>query len=282
MKACLCLPFILWSIISNAQSLTIREVFDLHPGDKYSYFHRLPDGPEQYNFIKVIDRHDIGGDTIELTYFRAIWKYIILVGYERFTDTFKKTYSGLDKPIFYNFKLKDTIIYHNPKDSNYARIEFKDTSYTDSCGSTINYRIDDDYTGLSGTYLHDTFAIKGIGLFLHYLSDPGGGSVNEHFDRVTYYNKTSGISCGTASIYPLNTEIIKRNKVNCYPNPVNSILHVSGIDEGFYCIRNSLGQTISSGKIVKGEIQLNDLSAGNYIIDIITETGIQTQWLIKN
>ncbi len=264
-----------------AQTLSVREVYDLYPGDKYAYYFGVPNGPEQFNFIKVLQRDNIGKDTIEITYFRAIWKYVVLIGYERFTDTFKMTYTHLDQPIFQDFPKRDTIIYYHDS-SNFAYIIQKDSSYTDSCNRLYNYRMDQDYTGLSGTYIDDSFAVKGIGVFQYFFADPAGGYVYGHTDRLNYYYKASGESCGIPSKYPLAIDDRTISAIRFYPNPAISSIQIEGIENAYYTIYDLNGQKTMQGKIVDGKIDISTLSSGKYILYIITEGQTESAIFVKS
>lgn len=281
MKRTALIIFAFISLKLMAQPLTVREVFDLYPGDKYSYHFGVPFGPEQFNFIKVLNRENFGNDTLKITYFRAVWKYVSLVGYERFTDTFTSIYHHLDNKIFQDFPKRDTIIYYLDS-TEFPRIIRKDSTYTDSCSRRYNFRMDEDYTGLSGTYIDDSFAVEGIGVFQYNFSDPAGGYVYGHTDRLNYYSKASGETCGVPSKYPLSVMEHTKQSLRFYPNPAVSYIQIESVEDAYFSIYNLSGQKIDDGKITDGKIDVSTLPAGQYILYILSEDHVESAVFVKS
>ena len=53
-----------------------------------------------------------------------------------------------------------------------------------------------------------------------------------------------------------------------YPNPATDKLTISGVDNGEYVLLNNLGQKVQSGKIQKGDISIDGLSEGAYLLQL--------------
>ena len=53
-----------------------------------------------------------------------------------------------------------------------------------------------------------------------------------------------------------------------YPNPATDKLTISGVDNGEYVLLNNLGQKVQSGKILKGDISIDGLSEGAYLLQL--------------
>ena len=80
--------------------------------------------------------------------------------------------------------------------------------------------------------------------------------------------------------YTLSTNELKKSTLKIYPNPVKNILNIDTEDQfqkaDIYTINGQLIKT----SLLK-EINVSDLSKGNYIIKIKTDKGLQTEKMIK-
>lgn len=62
---------------------------------------------------------------------------------------------------------------------------------------------------------------------------------------------------------------IKKTKTpKLYPNPATDVIHLEGAEKSSFVIYNSVGQLVKSGEINKGEIAIQDLVKGQYILKL--------------
>ena len=91
---------------------------------------------------------------------------------------------------------------------------------------------------------------------------PDGGQMGFYLDLSDYLN-TSNIAD-------------TKNKVSIYPNPVNDVLNISGLNaEAKITITNILGQKVKSEEIKNSKINVQNLEKGTYILSIV-ENGVTT------
>ncbi len=71
------------------------------------------------------------------------------------------------------------------------------------------------------------------------------------------------------------TDLSGKNQNTIYPNPVKDVLNIRSKESGELTFRiiNSAGQMISSGKSASHQINVNQLSTGNYIIELTDKNG---------
>lgn len=80
----------------------------------------------------------------------------------------------------------------------------------------------------------------------------------------------------------LSTEEFNQESFNIYPNPaIGNTIHVSYNGPLDYEIYNLLGQRVSKGKTLDGNIPLNAINKGMYLIKLKTDTQSITKKLIK-
>ncbi|WP_435525048.1 T9SS type A sorting domain-containing protein [Chryseobacterium indoltheticum] len=53
-----------------------------------------------------------------------------------------------------------------------------------------------------------------------------------------------------------------------YPNPATDIIHIDGVDNSNFVIYNAAGQLVKSGEVQKGEITVQELVKGQYILKL--------------
>ena len=96
-------------------------------------------------------------------------------------------------------------------------------------------------------------------------------------------------SYGQVEDYTINvTSSAKENElnsisINLYPNPVKGdVLHISGFEgEGSFRIFSSMGQELGNGKVENNMINVGNLSAGTYLIEVVTSNGTNMKRFIK-
>jgi len=75
-------------------------------------------------------------------------------------------------------------------------------------------------------------------------------------------------------------ELLGEYMLTLWPNPSNDILNLRSLNSGFspdsYQIIDPRGRTISSGKILKGAVSLQQLEAGYYFIRVIDVGGLES------
>ena len=82
----------------------------------------------------------------------------------------------------------------------------------------------------------------------------------------------------------LGTNIVSKNQVSVYPNPVENILHINATEKvDSISIFNVLGQKISNVMIGenKKHIDVSSLAAGVYMVNIISNATQETFKIVK-
>ncbi|MEO8515399.1 MAG: GEVED domain-containing protein [Flavobacterium sp.] len=70
--------------------------------------------------------------------------------------------------------------------------------------------------------------------------------------------------------------------IRLYPNPTNSILNVTEVSEkASFKVYNLLGQTVMIGKVPHGTIDVSNINAGNYILEISDNDTVTSKRFIK-
>ncbi|MDY7395684.1 T9SS type A sorting domain-containing protein [Aureibaculum sp. 2210JD6-5] len=82
---------------------------------------------------------------------------------------------------------------------------------------------------------------------------------------------------------PLSTNEFELDGLSIYPNPFQSELNVSILDNANYTLINANGQTVKSGNLMIGDNKFNlaSLANGMYYLIIKTETGMASKKVIK-
>lgn len=79
-----------------------------------------------------------------------------------------------------------------------------------------------------------------------------------------------------------NTEELKDNSFNLYPNPASEALYVDGVpSEGKFYIMSTHGSIIKEGIVSDTMIDISDLASGTFIIRFIQSDGIVEDYFIK-
>ncbi|MFL9835095.1 T9SS type A sorting domain-containing protein [Chryseobacterium terrae] len=61
---------------------------------------------------------------------------------------------------------------------------------------------------------------------------------------------------------------VKTKTVALYPNPATDVIHLDGVNDSNFMIYNAAGQLVKSGEIQKGEIAVQELVKGQYILKL--------------
>jgi chitodextrinase len=71
-------------------------------------------------------------------------------------------------------------------------------------------------------------------------------------------------------------------EINLYPNPTSSIINVTSVsDNATFKVYNLLGQTVINGKLSNGSINVSNINAGNYILEITDKETTTVKRFIK-
>jgi chitodextrinase len=71
-------------------------------------------------------------------------------------------------------------------------------------------------------------------------------------------------------------------EINLYPNPTSSIINVTSVsDNATFKVYNLLGQTVINGKLANGSINVSNINAGNYILEITDKETTTVKRFIK-
>ncbi|TGD58451.1 GEVED domain-containing protein [Flavobacterium humi] len=72
------------------------------------------------------------------------------------------------------------------------------------------------------------------------------------------------------------------SSIKLYPNPTEGILNITEVSENAaFRVFNLIGQTVLSGKIVNGSIDVAKMESGNYILEVSDNNGVITKRFIK-
>jgi uncharacterized repeat protein (TIGR03803 family) len=91
-----------------------------------------------------------------------------------------------------------------------------------------------------------------------------------------YYTKLIEVSTAT-----MTTAESNRNNVKLYPNPVEDVLYLQGISKANVSIYNATGQKILSKYITNGELDVNSLAKGVYVVKVETEGTANSHKIVK-
>jgi hypothetical protein len=161
---------------------------------------------------------------------------------------------------------------------------------------SLNYY--DSYIWNDSTFIWDIYFEERRRLNAHFLPDSAwvrywnGGLPSDTVRLLISYNAQDnpirGLQCigknSSADIEarwyyesePSGVTNVQFQSLQFYPNPVRDELFVSNLDEGEYSINNNLGQTIQSGRFMKGSpLMLKNLPTGMYVLRIQTHSGDQ-------
>lgn len=69
--------------------------------------------------------------------------------------------------------------------------------------------------------------------------------------------------------------------IGTYPNPAADVISFVGLTEGDYTIFNNQGQVVKSGSLNNGQITIQELSEGSYMIQFNNANKLTTSRFIK-
>lgn len=69
--------------------------------------------------------------------------------------------------------------------------------------------------------------------------------------------------------------------IGTYPNPASDVISIVGLNEGKYTILNNQGQIVKAGSLENGQIFVQELSAGSYMIQFNNTNTLTTSRFIK-
>lgn len=69
--------------------------------------------------------------------------------------------------------------------------------------------------------------------------------------------------------------------IGTYPNPASDVISIVGLNEGKYSIFNNQGQIVKAGSLENGQISIQELSAGSYMIQFNNTNTLTTSRFIK-
>lgn len=65
------------------------------------------------------------------------------------------------------------------------------------------------------------------------------------------------------------SDIVKSKSIKLYPNPATDVIHLDGVDnDSNFVIYNAVGQLVKSGEMQKGEIAVQELIKGQYMLKL--------------
>jgi chitodextrinase len=71
-------------------------------------------------------------------------------------------------------------------------------------------------------------------------------------------------------------------EIKLYPNPTSSVINVTSVsDNATFKVYNLLGQTVISGKLANGSINVSNINAGNYVLEITDKETTSVKRFIK-
>lgn len=264
---CLSTLLLLIFIQVDAQLLTRREVYDLHIGDELG-IKISQSGPLVHKWLRVIDRKDIGQDSIVLSYYER--KRMFSFQGEIFSqDTFDVSYGNLNSLFFKYFKLGYRIKIDSLQGRPFSYRENKDSIYKSLCGREVNYSYS-AYSGEAYSENKTSIAYKGLGTTYNYFYYAGGiGSEDYKYETLEFYIK-DGDTCGNKIDFPVNNLNVNiQPKLFAFPNPCVHSFQITGANNFSYTLYDLLGNKVQSGLANEDtEISTEELANGIYCVEI--------------
>ncbi|NOQ75412.1 MAG: T9SS type A sorting domain-containing protein [Crocinitomix sp.] len=145
------------------------------------------------------------------------------------------------------------------------------------------------YKNISGTWIQIGSDIDGEA-----AEDNSGWSVSLSADGSevaigAYYNDGNGVDAGHVRIYTNPTigldELNNRIAISIYPNPTSDVLFIKGINTipelERIEIHSSIGQVVSTVKLIGQEMNVSDLPAGVYFLNVYHQHGVEIIRFVK-
>ncbi len=106
----------------------------------------------------------------------------------------------------------------------------------------------------------------------------------DNFPDLVIGNKRGGLNIGMGEELVISVEEVSELRFEVYPNPADDLLNIHLPNQSQYLIRivNSAGQLIKKSAINgnRAEINVSDMSAGFYLVQIISEQGVGAKPII--
>ena len=148
--------------------------------------------------------------------------------------------------------------------SDFALEATEFTQSSDDCGFSIHNSFEDHYFGFMSDWWNYFIIEDGTGLELH---------IYQPLDPFAVFKN-----------YSLGVSDVSSNTVRIYPNPSDGIIQVVSkkdpiIRAKFY---NYIGEHVGTQTKNLGELDISDLAAGIYLLELETEFGTSMHKIIKN
>lgn len=159
-------------------------------------------------------------------------------------------------------------------------IDYNDDGDFADAGELAYSRAASKTNPVSGTFTIPATATLGTTRMRVSMKYNGIPTACETFASGQVEDYTVNIVSGTARI--ANTSKAVVTEIKLYPNPTTSILNVSSVSENAtFKVYNLLGQTIINGKLSNNSINVSNISAGVYILELTDKDTTTTNRFIK-
>jgi len=159
------------------------------------------------------------------------------------------------------------------------------TWHVNSTASTVNY----DMTAMWSSAME----VNGFDRTHAYISHYTSGAWDTYAEGVAtasgsmYAMTRTGITSLSPFAVRSNTPVSTQNVaaaqqfITLYPNPVVNVLHISGTAITTANIYDMTGKLVVSRNVANNEINISDLAAGNYVVQLAGESVTATQQFVK-
>lgn len=168
------------------------------------------------------------------------------------------------------------------------------TTYSEGYAVFIDYNADGDFadagetvwtkaasttTPVSGSITIPTTAVTGTTRMRVSMKYNGIPTSCEAFS----YGQVEDYTLNIASAAKGDEEIVSaKADIRVYPNPVSDVLNISGLEgNAKYRILNMMGQEVAKGDATGGSIGVIGIAAGNYILELISDSSTTVHRIIK-
>ncbi|WP_449404073.1 GEVED domain-containing protein [Flavobacterium laiguense] len=173
------------------------------------------------------------------------------------------------------------------------------TAYSEGYAVWIDYNQDGDFadagetvwtkaasttTPVSGTFTIPATATLGTTRMRVSMKYNGVPTACEAFSYGQVEDYTVNIASGAKESETSRTETSRNSitDIKLYPNPTSSILNVTSVSENAtFRVYNLLGQVVVNGKLSDGSINVSNINAGSYILEITDKETTSIKRFIK-
>jgi len=172
--------------------------------------------------------------------------------------------------------------------------QWTSTTYNEGYAVFIDYNGDGDFadtgetvwtkaasktTPVSGSITIPTTAVTGATRMRVSMKYNGIPTSCEAFS----YGQVEDYTLNIASAAKGDEEIVSaKADIRVYPNPVTDVLNISGLEGNTkYRILNMMGQEVAKGDATGGSIGVIGIAAGNYILELISDSSTTVHRIIK-